>query len=301
MNTIEPLRSTTGFNVWHAMTHSFRDQGSFGFSLGFGAMALLIYVMSLIVLGLIFGLLAGGAIAAFGSGMAVGDLGGIGAGTYIGIGIGYIVFLLAYFFVMAIIDAGMHRRMLGQQDGGFTFRIGEDEKNVFLSLLGVYGIYIVISLIGFGLQMLAGASLMSSLGNGEGTTLSKIVAFIVFVVQLIYLVRICPATALSVHTKRPVVLGAFKVSQYRSWWIFLVYLLLAILFYAVLFGIILLTVGPSVFMGMGAAGLSGGMGGLLSIAILILLMLFLPMMIGVGSYVVKQWGGMEPPQADVFS
>lgn len=254
-------------------------------------------IVAYIALFAVLALIMGGSMAA----LSTGDMSGIGPGAIGMMILAYILLIVFGAYIAAVIESCMHRRMLGLQSGGFPFRLGQDEKNVFLAILGVYGIVFLISIAGVILAAIVGSIL------GMITPALAAIPMIIFYVFLIgFMVRLSPAGAMSVYAKRPVVLGALKVSKYRGWWIFLTYLLFIVALYAMLIALAFITVGPTVLMGgaMGdptaITGLAGASGILLFAGMILIYLFSIPMMLGIGSYVVKKWAGATP-NADVFS
>lgn len=297
MLSIEPRKSDQGFNIWHAMTHSFRAPGSFRFTFGFGVMAVIAMILLYVIIGGLFAVFAGNALA----GMMSGDFTGFGGGTFALIALFYIIFLLAMIFFSAVIESGMHRRMLGLQTGGFPFRLGQDEKNVFVALLGVYGLFILIYFVG-GLIMALLAGLL-----GQATPILAAIPMIIFgVLMAMFAVKLSPAAALTVLNKKPHVLAALQVSKHRSWSIFFTWLLLMVFFYIVIFLVAAVTIGPAALMGTMSADPTAiaSFGGGASILFFFIMMAFcifsIPMWMGIGSYIVKHWAGGDLHQASVF-
>ena len=286
MDTIESRKSDVGFNIWHAMTHSYRAPGSPKYAIGFGAFAVLMMIVAYTAIILVFALLMGASVAH----LSAGDISGVSGGAVAALVLAYILFLLFMIYLAAVLEAGMHRRMLGLQDSGFPFRLGQDETNVFVSLLGVYGLYLGAVFIGGLFGGLLGAI----------SPILNLALVIIYVFVAVFMVKLSPAAALTVLNKKPQVLAALKVSKYRSGSIFFTYVCIVTFFYGSLCLIVLLVMGPLIFSGgMGGdptAALKGGSFGLIvvaSLAALALYVMTLPMMMGVGSYVVNHWRGEQ--------
>ena len=297
MLSIEPRQSDQGYNIWHAMTHAFRAPGSPRFAFGFGALAVLVMMVAYIVVGIIFALIFGGAMSA----LVSGDFTGFGGGAILLLIVGYILFLVFALFLNAIVEAGMHRRMLGQQSGGFPFRVGQDEKNLFICYLGVYGLFFIVYFLG---AIVIG--LIAALLGQVSPILASIPLIIFGVLLAMLMVKLAPAGALTTLNKKPHVLAALQVSKHRSWSIFFTYLLMMIFFYIVGFAIAIVSIGPAAFMGMftgdptALAGAMGGGGILFFVLLMAFYILSIPMFMGIGSYIVKHWAGGDLHQANVF-
>lgn len=294
MLPVQPRKSDQGFNLWHAMTHSFRAPGSPRFTFGFGAMA----VIGVFLVFFIFSLLSLIFASRIVSMMIEGDFNNFGRANIGILILFYILFLLIMILFNAVVESGMHRRMLGQQAGGFPFRLGRDEKNVFLALLGSYSLIVCVYFLGaFLLSLLLGAIKQSV------TTIPIIAGGIFAACMFVLAVKLSPAAALSVLNKKPHVLAAFKVSKHRTLPLIFTWLLIMVFLCAALTLIGLVTLGPSdlmkIFSG-NSVYVTGSPANAFSLLTLGFSILWYPIWMGIGSYIVKHWAGGDLHQASVF-
>lgn len=158
--------------------------------------------------------------------------------AYLGIAPLYFLCVFAIYILLAAFEAAVHRWLVrGESGGGFLgLNLGADTWRVLLCyivwvcvLLGLY-LALVIALVvlagGVGFALASAGESMAALGGIVGF----VIGAALFCAFLYVLVRLAPATAVTVGRKQFAFFDAWKVTRGRFWSIFLAYLILFVIY-----------------------------------------------------------------------
>lgn len=158
--------------------------------------------------------------------------------AYLAIAPLYFLFLIVIYVALAAFEAAVHRWLVrGESGGGFLgLNLGADTWRVMLCyivwacvLLGLYlALFIALLVVAGGIGFA-----LASTGEG-GAALGGIVGFLVgfalFCAFIYVIVRLAPATAVTVGRKQFAFFDAWKVTRGRFWSLILAYLILFVIY-----------------------------------------------------------------------
>lgn len=152
----------------------------------------------------------------------------------------YLLALLLIYILLAAYEAAVHRWLVrGEAGGGLLgLNLGADTWRVYLSywlwLVVFTGLYLGIIILGAVIGAAAGFAFASGGGNESLMGLVALIVGVAAVGAFLYvLIRLAPATAVSVALKKFAFFKAWQVTRGRFWSMFGAYLIL-FLIYAVL-------------------------------------------------------------------
>lgn len=176
---------------------------------------------------------------------------------------GYIVRMVAYYAISVVggiliwvmLESAAQRRY--QHGEGFSLRLGGDEGRVFvvglLWLLTIIGIYIA------GLVVIGGLSFVLVQAMGQSAMWLIALLSLVYVGFVIWLlVRLSPASAMTVRDRKIHFFGAFRATKNRFWPLFFAFFVMMLIALAVIFLIYMVIGGVMVGVLLSSSAASSG-------------------------------------------
>ena len=152
------------------------------------------------------------------------------------LGPAYLLFMVAYYLLLASYEAACLRWMIrGERGGFFGLALNSDTLNVYLTywvwwLLAI-AFYIVALIVGVGLAFALGAGVQASPEQGGALGLGVFITILVVLLLLVYFgVRLAPAAATSIARKRFAFFDAWTVTRGRFFSLLGSFLLLFVIY-----------------------------------------------------------------------
>lgn len=218
------------FSFGNALSHWSNSQGPSGFIWKYA----LAYGLATLAIAAVFVAIAGGAVMQLMTLSMQAPGGEISDAEALAV-LGRLVpvFLLAIplaILFWVVFEGALQRRYM--RDEGFSLKIGGDEGRLFvvglLWVLTLFGLYLGIAIV-FGL---VGAGLGLALGDaGMIILIPLVIAGVALFVWVI--VRLSPASAMTVRDRKITFTSAFRASKGRFWQMFFAFIIMAIIAYIV--------------------------------------------------------------------